>query len=246
MTLTEQRLFDAIDATWPPARLIKKGPWCLRDGRGGGKRVSAATALRAVEGSDIARAEDDMRAMGQDALFMVRGEDTALDAMLVKRGYRVVDPVTVLAAPVAALASTPLPRLAAFTIWEPLAIMREIWAAGGIGPARVDVMARAATKTAILARNQDRSAGVAFAAVSDGIAMVHAVEVLPAHRRQGVAGHIMTQAALWAQAKGAETLTVLCTDANKPALALYSALGFAPVGQYHYRMKDKTGETPHG
>lgn len=237
MNLSEERLFDAIDATWPPAKLFQHGAWTLREGRGGGKRVSAATPHGEVQMVDIAEAEEQMHAMGQKPLFMLRQRDAALDALLDAQGYHVVDPVTVLACPVLRLTEVPVPRLATFTIWEPLAIMCEIWAKGGIGPPRIDVMSRAAVKTAILARHNNRPAGVAFAALSGGIAMVHAVEVLPEHRRQGVANWIMRQAAHWARAQGAETLAVLCTEANKPALALYSALGFAAVGQYHYRMK---------
>jgi N-acetylglutamate synthase len=34
---------DAMEATWPPAATTRLGPWLLRDGKGGGKRVSAAT-----------------------------------------------------------------------------------------------------------------------------------------------------------------------------------------------------------
>ena len=33
----------ALEATWPPARAWTVGPWRIRDGAGGGKRVSAAT-----------------------------------------------------------------------------------------------------------------------------------------------------------------------------------------------------------
>lgn len=246
MTLTEEQLFDAIDATWPPARILHDGPWTLREGRGGGKRVSAATPVSPVKDIDIRTAEEAMRALGQIPLFMLRGEDAALDTALDRRGYSIVDPVTVLAAPIARLTDVPIPPVTTFVIWEPLAIMREIWEQGGIGPARIDVMSRAETKTGILARCDNRPAGVGFVAVSDGIAMVHAVEVLPDHRRKGAAGWIMRQAAFWAKDQGALWMAVLCTDANTPALALYSALGFEPVGQYHYRMDIETGERPNG
>ena len=246
MNLTPDRLFAAIDATWPPAQMISRDGWVLREGRGGGKRVSAATPAGVVQDSDIPAAEAAMRALGQTPLFMLRGEDAALDAALAAQGYQVVDPVTVLAAPVSRLTDVPVPPVTAFEIWEPLAIMREIWAAGGIGPARIDVMDRAEVKTGVFARHDNRPAGVGFVAVSRGIAMVHAVEVLPAHRRKGVAGWIMRQAAYWAARQGAEWIAVLCTDANTPALSLYSALGFVPVGQYHYRVTTQTGERRNG
>lgn len=178
-----------------------------------------------------------MRALGQDCLFMVQPGQAALDASLAAEGYDVIDPTNGYATPVETLTDIAIPRVTAFVIWEPLAIMEEIWAAGGIGPARLAVMARAQTKTAILARWNEKPAGAGFVAIHAGIAMVHAVEVLAHQRRQGVAQWIMRRAAFWAQENGAHTLAVLTTAANGPANALYQGLGFAPVGGYHYRSK---------
>jgi hypothetical protein len=94
-----------------------------------------------------------------------------------------VDPSLIYAAPIVTLAEKPA-AVTLFDIWPPLAIMREVWAEAGIGPARLAVMDRAcAPRTGFVARIQDRVAGVAFCAVSDGIAMLHAVEVAPAVRR---------------------------------------------------------------
>lgn len=67
-----QTFFDAGDATWPAARCFEHGPWILREGQGGGKRVSAATARGAITGADIPTAEAAMREMDQRPLFMVR------------------------------------------------------------------------------------------------------------------------------------------------------------------------------
>lgn len=235
MSLDLPQLYAAVEHTWPAAHLHRKGPWMLRDGQGGGKRVSAATAEAPVAAADLAVAEAAMRQMGQPPLFMIRqGEDT-LDAMLADAGYAVVDPVVLYTLPTQQLTDMPIPRVTAFEIWEPLAIMREIWAAGGIGPARLAVMARAKVKTAIFGRANDRPAGTAFAAIHDGICMVHAVEVLPQQRRHGVAQWIMRRAAFWAQAQGAQHIAVLCVEENAAANALYLGLGFSRAGGYHYR-----------
>lgn len=238
MNVTERFLFEAIDATWPAARHYKQDGWLIRAGEGGGKRVSAASAAAPFEDLHIEDAEAAMEKLGQQPLFMLRENENELDAALAARGYEVVDPVVVSIIPVASLTDVEIPPVTAFTIWEPLAIMAEIWAKGGIGPARLAVMARAQTKTAILARWNEKPAGVGFVAVHNGLAIVHAVEVLTHQRRQGVAEWIMRQAAFWARDQGAELLGVLCTKANQPACALYSGLGFEPVGQYHYRAKN--------
>ena len=230
-----QALYAAIDGTWPAAGQTRVGPWTIRDGQGGGKRVSAATCDGAGL-DDIAAVETAMRAVAQAPLFMVRRGEDSLDAALDARGYRIVDPTNGYAIAVSALTDVPIPPVTAFAIWEPLAIMKDIWAKGGIGPARLAVMARARQKTAILARWNEKPAGVAFVAIHDGIAMVHAVEVLDHQRRQGVAQWIMRRAAFWAGDNGAHTLAALTTAANGPANALYQQLGFAAVDGYHYRI----------
>ena len=235
--ITPQALFDAIDGTWPAAAKTMIGPFTIRDGQGGGKRVSAATAQGPATHADIMAAEDAMRARAQSPLFMIRDTDAALDAALAARGYQIIDPTNGYAAPAAMLTDIAVPPVTAFAIWEPLAIMAEIWAKGGIGPQRLDVMARAQVKTGLLARWNEKPVGAAFVAVHDGIAMVHAVEVLEHQRRQGVAQWIMRRAAFWARDHGADTLSVLTTASNGAANALYQRLGFMPAGGYHYRIR---------
>ena len=234
--ITAQAFYAAIDGTWPAAHKRSVGPWMIRDGQGGGKRVSAATVEGVFTSADVPQAEAAMQALDQTPLFQVRAGEDALDDTLAARGYAVIDPTNGYVAPVAALTDTPIPPVTAFAIWEPLAIMAEVWAKGGIGPSRLAVMARADTKTGILARWNEKPAGAAFVAIHKGIAMVHAVEVLPEQRRQGVAQWIMRRAAFWARDNGAETLALLTTADNGPANALYQQLGFSPIGGYHYRI----------
>lgn len=240
MNVTPQEIYDACEGTWPPARVFELGPFTLRDGAGGGKRVSAAT-LRdpgGVTGAALQQAEAEMRAMGQDPLFMIRNGEDEFDQRLEVLGYRVIDPVNMYVIDPERLTDRPIPRVMAFTIWEPLAIMRDIWAEGGIGPARLDVMQRAAgPKTGILGRIDDQPAATAFVAVQERIAMLHALEVRERHRRKGMGDWIMRAAAFWARGHGAEHLAVLCVKENVAANALYTRLGFAPAGTYHYRIR---------
>ena len=230
------RLYEAIDGTWPAAETRRLGPFLLRRGEGGGQRVSAASALGPVTGADIDAAEAIMRAMGQPRLFQIREGDGALDAQLEARGYNVVDPVNLYVAPVGVLATDRPPPITTFDVWEPLAIQIDIWAKGGIGPGRIAVMQRVkGPKTSILGRLNDHPGGTAFAAIHDGVAMVHAVEVPPHQRKQGMGRWIMRVAAFWAQDAGARHIAVACTRANAAANALYASLGMSLVGQYHYR-----------
>ena len=238
MTPTAHDLYPVIDATWPAAALHQTGPWLVRDGQGGGKRVSAATAQAPVTGDDIDQAEQAQHSLNQPALFMIRETDSALDHLLAARGYALIDPVAIYLAPTAAIASPAPPPLAAIPFWPPLEITRLIWGEGGIGPERLAVMDRVTLpKTGLLGRNGSRSAGVAFVAALGHTAMLHALEVRPGQRRQGTALNIMSRAALWAQDQGATRISVLVTQANAPARNLYASLGMTIVGQYHYRQK---------
>ena len=236
MTADAARLLAACDATWPAAATRRLGPWLIREGQGGGQRVSAAVALAPPTDADVPLAEDAMQAMGQPRLFRIHPGDGALDAMLAARGYAVVDPVTLWVAPVAALATEHAPRVTVFTVWEPLAIQIDIWAAAGIGPGRVAVMHRAPhPKTTLMGRINDHPGGTAFVAADGAVAMIHALEVPPHQRRHGMARWFLREAAFWACDNGAAQLSAACTQANAGANALYASLGMTPVGQYHYR-----------
>lgn len=231
-------LRDLTEATWPPAALHRVGPWIVREGRGGGQRVSSTSAAGAWSPADLSVAEQAMADLGQDPLFVLWPEDAALDAALAERGYRIKDPVVAYSAPCATLGD-PAPRfLTTFPHWPPLGIASALWAEAGIGPARMAVMERATgPKTAILGRTGDRAAGVAFVAIHGSAAMLHALEVAPALRRQRVAHNIMRAAAKWAQDNGADTLSLLVTEANTEARALYASLNMISMGQYHYRAR---------
>ncbi len=231
--MTPALLAQVMEATWPPARSWRLGPFRLRDGAGGGKRVSAATVDGAWDGTALAAAEAAM----ETPLFALRVGDEALDEALAARGYRIVDPVVAYAAPVAVLAG-PLPFLAAFAHWPPLEVARDIWAEGGIGAARVAVMQRVGgPKAAVLARTGDRSAGIAFVACDGAEAMLHALEVRDTARRQGTGGRLLRAAANWAADQGATRLSLVVTERNIAARALYDAAGMAVVGRYRYREK---------
>ncbi|SNR49226.1 GNAT family N-acetyltransferase [Puniceibacterium sediminis] len=237
-------LYAVTEATWPPASRTGYGPVTLRDGAGGGKRVSAATADGNWIEGDLASAEAAMEARGQTPLFMIRAGEGALDTALAARGYEIIDPVNVWLCPLEQLTDKPIPRVTAFAIWEPLAIMREIWAKGGIGPERIAVMERAQTpKTGLFGRENDKPAGTGYCALHKGIAMVHALEILPAHRGKGLGKWMMRCAAFWAQANGGTHMAVLCTKTNAGANGLYASLGMAVVGQYHYRIKPEDPAT---
>lgn len=231
---TTAELFAALEATWPPAATRRLGPFVLCDGAGGGKRVSATRLEGAFSAAALTAVEAAMR---PPWLFQTRTGQEALDAELTARGYGVLDPTVLYAAPVDRLAEAPRP-ISLLPAWPPLAIQRQLWLDGETGPERLAVMARACEpRQSFIARFQNRAAGVGFVAVHRGIALLHALHVEPAFRRKGVARYMVRGMADWAGQNGAHTFALAVTQANITARALYTDLGMTEAGNYHYREK---------
>ena len=231
------RLFASVDATWPPHRVRQRDGWTFREGRGGGKRVSATTLAGTAQDADIAFAARVMADLGQTDLFMIRPQDAALDQRLAGAGYEVIDPVTVLIAPLSEMTSERPARTPLFAT-GPTKDMAQVWHAGGIGQARLDIMRRCVLpKTCVALSEKGQMAAVAFAACHDGVVMCHAVEVLERFRRRGLGRDIMLAILGWARNQKAHSLSVLTTRENTAALSLYGGMGMTGAGGYHYRIR---------
>lgn len=228
-------LEDAFETTWPAAQTVRCGGFLVGRGLGAGGRVSSARACGPWTADDLDASEAQHAAWHQPPLFRVWDDDDRLIAALIARGHQPHIPTLVMAGPVAALTDRPLPPVTAFAVWPPLAIQRQIWACGNINPARQAVMERVPQpKAALLGRIHDRAAGAGFVALQGRIAMIHAVEVLPGFRRQGLARWMMRQAAFWAQDLGATRMGLAVSRANTAAQATYASLGFTVAGSYAY------------
>ncbi|MEM9715673.1 MAG: GNAT family N-acetyltransferase [Pseudomonadota bacterium] len=210
--------FAIIDATWPAAAYHKVGDWIIREGQGGGKRVSAASGS-----GDIGQAEDAQRDLGQDLLFMITPDDMALDTELDTRGYVIIDPVVVLAK------ALPKPGLGTPSD-KPTEDTLQIWEAGGIGAARRAVMDRAIGPKTII----QTDGGCGFVACHDDVAMIHALEVAEVQRGQGIGAKLEQQARAWAPTRKIAALTV---KANAASRGLFKKAGYCEVSRYHYRIK---------
>lgn len=228
-------LFDAVDATWAPLAFHHHAGWLIREGAGGGQRVSATTLLPETQNYKISTACTKMASLGQQPLFMIRNADTILDAELQGLGYQIVDPVVILIAPIAELFKNfPDQMQTIHALNEPDNNAKKIWAAGGIDQKRLDVMARVTGPKTVLSAGE---MGVAFAAIHNDIAIVHAVEVASNHRRKGVANAMMHKAFEWAKDQKCEWGAVLTVRVNIPARNLYENLGMTKAAAYHYRLK---------
>ncbi len=228
-------LYEVLAATWPAEETCTKGPWLLRRSTGGGNRVTAASLVG--NAGDLETAETTMRGWGQPLLFQVRDHQEDLDARLAARGYFARDHTVIMAGPSHELASGDLNETTIFCE-APLAGMAEIWLGGGIGRDRLAVMGRAlGPKTWIMGREGDRPVAAGFVAIHDGVAMLHALEVLPTARRRGVGARVTRAAAAWAKMRNAGLLSLAVTEANAGARALYAGLGMEERARYHYRIQ---------
>ena len=214
--IDQERFFDALHATWPPAQTAELDGWRVRQDVNGGKRVSAASGS-----GDVATAEAAMRALGQDSLFRLTSDDESLDAKLEARGYDVVDPTLVYAARVNMLTDIPSGERSADSRVESSSgrtkAHEAMWEKGGIGPGKWAVMDRVVVpKRFLLARVDERPAGTAFVGANDAIFMVHTIEVLPAFRRRGAARVLIQAAARFAAENRADLLFLVVLGVERP------------------------------
>jgi N-acetylglutamate synthase len=87
-------------------------------------------------------------------------------------------------------------------------------------------------------------AAIARGSVDGGWVGVTAVEVDPAHRRQGLGTAVMRAVLAWAADRGATGAYLQVADENTAALALYAGLGFHHHHRYHYRLAPGPSPAP--
>lgn len=230
-----KRVLEVVDVTWSAAEFFPCGPFTLRRGNDGGKRVSSASVEGAFAQTDILAVAAEMARIGQPELFQISDTDEALDEALARLGYDITDRVTLFAVPVDLIADMGSATLAP----EPTLDMTTLWAEGSIGKGRLDVMRRVtAPKTCLIETLNGQPAAVAFVGCDRDTAMFHALEVRPSARRNGLGQRLIRAMAAWTKSQGATTLTLVVLSENQAACGLYRSLGFVEVGKYHYRINN--------
>lgn len=239
--MMDAALARAFEATWPAAEYAQAGGFLIGRGEDAGGRVSSARVAGDWSDGDIPAAVAIHDRWGQPPMFRALDDDARLIAALEGHGFSRHNPTVIMDIDISALIDREIPPVTAFSIWPPLAIQREFWSAGNIGPARQAVMNRiAGPVTSILGRIEDRAAGAAFAAIEGEVAMVHCIEVAPGFRRKGAAEWMMRKAAFWALEHGATRMALAVTRANEAAVGLYRKLGFREVAGYSYYIRPET------
>lgn len=233
--IADPALSRAFEESWPAAEYRDVGGFRIGRGLGAGGRVSSARPLQGWTPRGIQDAIATHREWDQPALFRAMQDDLPVKQALRDAGLVPTKPTAILEASTAMLADADLPYLSTIPSWPPLAIQREIWAAGSISAARQDTMQRVAlSKMSLLGRTKDWPVAAAFLAWTDDVAMIHALEVAPNARRQGMGEWLVRGAAQIARQAGASRLGLAVTLENTGAVGLYRKLGFTTVGVYDY------------
>jgi len=101
-----------------------------------------------------------------------------------------------------------------------------------------DVLSRAVDPVFASVQVGGRVVAVGRGVVDEGWLGVTAVTVDDAHRRRGLASHVMRATAVWAAARGAERVYLQVAAENTAALAMYDRLGLERHHEYRYRRLD--------
>ncbi|WP_371155698.1 GNAT family N-acetyltransferase [Jannaschia sp. 2305UL9-9] len=228
-----ERIQAAIRVTWPPSALLHSGPFDLPAETSGSRRATSARLRPGATATvaDIAAVE----ALRPGTIFgTTDGVEDDLARTLAAEGYRDEGISDLMAGPVAPLVGD-LPRVSGFAHWPPLAICDALWEAhGNPPPRRVPMHLAPEPRTAILLRANDRAAGALFVGIHDGLAVLHMVLTLPAHRRQGVGLLGIRHAANWARDHGADHIVLPVEADNIAATTLYARAGLVRQGGYRY------------
>jgi ribosomal protein S18 acetylase RimI-like enzyme len=232
---------------WPPERVVDLNGWRCGLDRGATRRPNSiwpfAWQPHRPLAAGIQAAERLYREAGLRPCFRITpaAAPAGLAPALAARGYAREGASHVLVAEPCSLGTTP-PRRGALAVslderpgpgW--LACYEEGLASAAEGIALCGLLARIAAPHVFAAVTvEGRAASTALAVATRTCVQISAVRTLPACRRHGLAGSVLSALQDWARARGARQLALMVEATNAPALALYRKAGFHRAYDYHY------------
>ena len=249
----EERGFNA----WPAPRNVYFGGWVFRLGGGYIKRANSASSLggrqemRADSINAWTPARPFAQVMGEaERLYFAHGQPATFrltplagaeaDPLLAQAGYVLLDPCTVMTAPLGAAVTDPAVSISA---GPTPAWLNGIAAAQGVAPSQRQIHDRIVEAIAppaafATAYCDGIAAGFGLGVGERGAVGLFDVVVRPEFRGRGL-GRAITRALMaWGREGGASLAYLQVADANSGARGLYESLGFRAAYPYHYRRKD--------
>jgi N-acetylglutamate synthase len=229
---------------WPAEETADIDGWVWRYTGGGSLRANSVSALgfagRDVDAA-IAEVEWRYRARRAPVIFQMSPErmPSDLDQRLAKCGYRLREPCTTLAKIIDKSVRQP-PDI---TIEEsPSADWLQIYLAG-ISPDRRKIAPAIlkrvpGPKAFAIARINGEAVSTALGVMDGTVVIAECVSTRADKRRIGSGSTVMRGIEAWGAKHGATIIGLQAVTANKPAQAMYAALGYQKVGEHHYRMLD--------
>jgi len=253
MATTDLELERIAALGWRAAETAPLGDWLLRASGGFTGRANSALAIgepgRPIEAA-ISAVEDWYSSRGLPPRFMLPLPHAAeLDAELGQAGWEAFDEVRVLVIDIDRLTAAATGPALSTGGGTPDRVVRidprpdRAWLDGyhyrgaELPSQAVDVIVRGDVLGFASVRDeQGRVLAISRGSVDRGWLGITAVEVDSAHRRQGLAGAVMTALAEWAALNGASHCYLQVAVENDAALALYGAAGFEDHHRYRYRI----------
>jgi N-acetylglutamate synthase len=237
---------------WPPMESARLGGWLLRAAAGFTGRANSVLPL-GDPGIPLPEAVDHCERWYHErglaplfALFGPEGfavDEDPLGRELLGRSYRPFNPTMVLTAATRAI-QPEAPQAGAGRVLLETAPSQRWWGAFAVHRWPDNRTATPAAARAVLSGSDDQlfasleagSAvlGIARVAFGHAWAGVSALHVGQDHRRAGVAGQLIGALAEASRARGIRSMYSQVLEANSPARALFTRLGFATHHEYRY------------
>jgi len=233
----------AFFSSWPALEQISIDDWVIRYANGYTKRANSANVLSYTEGNllnKIKACEDFYRNKGIPSIFRLLSvcDNSAMEGILEKRGYDVIDRTLVLYQDLEGKAFPPVPlKFRALDDW----IYSFCNVTGG-NPAEQSThleilrLIEAKCSTVVVeVNNREVSCGIGV--ISNGYFGIFDIETEKHLRNRGFGSKLLQGMLQWAICNGASKAYVQVVATNAPAIHLYQKLGYISCYEYWYRVK---------
>ncbi|MFI9030191.1 GNAT family N-acetyltransferase [Streptomyces sp. NPDC053560] len=244
-----RELTEVAARGWPAVETERLGEWTLRASAGFSRRANSALPVGdpgAPLDAALDRVRDWYAARGLPPYVVVStgaaGSDEVLAAELERRGWTAEGHAVVRVGALAPLADTDADTGRVRLSREP----DDGWTAlyhrsAEAPPEAVKVLAGGPSVWFATVPGEGGPAAIGRVVIDGRWAGFAALEVAPAHRRQGLATLVMAALAQRALEEGASAAYLQVETDNDAARALYDGLGFTDHHHYHYRRAPQDG-----